>query len=372
MKLRHLAAFCWIAVALIQAVDARAEEPSPVGVAVHAVSAERLHQSILALPSEEWLAVEAWISSELAAAVPRAARQDLSALERAAATPEFRPVPLGLDASLAIRNTMRSFGSRNVMATLTGSDPRLRDGHVLYTAHWDHLGIGVERNGDRIYNGAVDSASGTAASLEIASAFRNPPVPPRRTLLFLALTAEERGLLGSRYYAEHPLYPLARTAAVINMDGMTVLGRTWDVLGVGGGASSLDEVVSEALQEQARVLRPDPEPEKGFFYRSDHFEFAKRGVPAFYPDSGVEYLGKPEGWGLQMRDRYTAEDYHKPSDEVRPEWDLSGAAEDTQLYILVGWKVANAPEMPRWKPGAEFKSARDESLRAAGAEASPR
>jgi Zn-dependent M28 family amino/carboxypeptidase len=192
------------------------------------------------------------------------------------------------------------------------------------------------------------------------------PQAPRRSVLFISLTAEEQGTLGSRYYAEHPLYPLARTAVDINMDGMNVHGRTSDIIEIGRGTSTLDEIADEAARQQGRVVKPDPEPELGMYYRSDHFEFAKRGVPAFDPDEGVDFIGKPEGWGLEIRRKYTAEDYHKPSDMIRSDWDLSGAMEDCQLYFQIGYRIANNSTMPEWKPGSEFKAIRDASLRSEG------
>ena len=191
-------------------------------------------------------------------------------------------------------------------------------------------------------------------------------MPPRRTLLFLSVTAEEQGLLGSRSYAERPLYPLARTAAVINMDAINVLGPTRDIAMVGRGSSTLDEIVEDVARQQGRTVGGDPEPEKGYFYRSDHFSFAKQGVPAFDPRAGIDYVGKPAAWGLEMHQRYTREDYHKPSDKIKDYWDLSGMAQDCQLYLLVGYRVANDAKMPQWKPGAEFKARREASLREAG------
>ena len=273
---------------------------------------------------------------------------------------------LGIRAKLTIHSDLRTIDSHNVIAKLTGSDPALKNTYVIYSAHWDHFGIGPEVNGDKIYHGAVDNASGTSALLEIARAFKALKTPPRRSILFLADTGEEQGLLGSEYYAEHPLYPLARTAVDINMDGMNVHGLTRDIVQIGRGASTLDDVIDAVAKEQDRVVKPDPEPEKGFFYRSDHFEFAKNGVPAFDPDGGVDFVGKPAGWGLEQRDLYTAERYHKPADEIQPDWDMSGAVQDSQLYFLVGYQVANDPHMPEWRPGAEFKATRDASLKAAG------
>ena len=308
-------------------------------------------------------AVEGWITHEQARALFGAAGLDFEALKKEAVSPDFHPVDLGMRAQLDIHNTLRTIESHNVIAKLTGSDPLLKNQYVIYSAHWDHFGIGPEVNGDKIYHGALDNASGTAALLAIARAYTRLKVPPRRTILFLSVTAEEQGLLGSEYYAEHPLYPVARTAADINMDGMNVWGKTRDITEIGEGKSTLDEVVAEAAREQGRTVRPDPEPEKGYYYRSDHFSFAKVGIPAFDPDAGIDFVGKPSGWGLKKRQEYTANDYHKPSDVIKPDWDLSGAVQDAQLYFLVGYKVANATKMPEWKPKAEFKEIREKSLK---------
>jgi Zn-dependent M28 family amino/carboxypeptidase len=311
------------------------------------------------------VAIEGWISGGEAEALFKLAGKNLAALTEAAVSRDFRPVPLGVRATLSLKNSLRTVDSHNVIARLRGSDPKLKNQYVIYTAHWDHFGIGPQVKGDRIYHGAKDNGSGTAALIEIARAFKQLPVPPRRTLLFLGVTAEEQGLLGSRYYAEHPLYPLARTSAVINMDAINVLGRTRDIVMIGHGNSTLDEMVEEIARQQGRTVRSDPEPEQGQFYRSDHFSFAKQGVPGFDPKEGTDYVGRPAGWGLEMRRKYTQQDYHKPSDKVRDDWDLSGMVEDCQLYLLVGDRLANDPGMPEWKPGAEFKAKREASLRQA-------
>jgi Zn-dependent M28 family amino/carboxypeptidase len=229
---------------------------------------------------------------------------------------------------------------------------------VIYTAHWDHLGIGPEVNGDKIYHGAADNASGVAGLVELADAFTHAQPPPRRSILFLSVTAEEKGLLGSQYYAEHPLYPLSKTLADINMDVLNMLGRTKDIEIIGLGQSTLEDVLKAAAVEQGREITGDAEPEKGFYYRSDHFNFAKQGVPALDTHSGVDYLGKPEGWGLQMRHQYTSEDYHKPSDKIKPYWDPSGTVEDLRLLGEVGYQVANGKTFPVWKEGSEFKAKR--------------
>ena len=307
--------------------------------------------------------IEGWVTLDAAKKLLAQAGQDFDALKKQALTRDFRPVPLGLQASLAIRNTMRTIQSKNVLAKLEGSDPQLRDEYVVYTAHWDHLGRGAAVDGDDIYNGALDNASGVAAVLEIARAFASVEPKPKRSVLFLMVGAEEQGLLGAQHYAEQPIYPLAKTLANINIDGVNQWGRTKDITVIGMGASDLDDYLRDAAAEHGRALRPDPESEKGFYYRSDHFNFAKKGVPALYTDTGIDFVGKPPEYSQQKRDEYTNKDYHAPSDEMKPDWDLTGAVDDTQLLFLVGYRVANAAKFPEWKPGNEFKAARDAMLK---------
>ena len=307
--------------------------------------------------------IEGWWSLDTTRAIFKMAGQDLDALRKQAITREFKPVPLGLTASVALSNKMRTVQSRNVLARLEGSDPNLKNEFVVYTSHWDHLGVGEPVNGDKIYNGALDNASGVATLLEMARAFKQIQPQPKRSILFLMVTAEEQGLLGSQYYAVTPVYPLDKTLANINLDGINQWGRTRDVTVIGMGASDLDDYLRDAAAEQQRTLRPDPESEKGFYYRSDHFNFAKQGVPALYTDSGVEFIGKPAEYSQQKRDEYTNNDYHKPSDELKADWDLAGAVEDAQLLIAVGYRVANADTFPEWKPGNEFKAKRDEMMK---------
>ena len=304
-------------------------------------------------------AVEGWITYEKAQTLFALAGKDFAAMQKSAVSRDFRPVDLHVKATLNLHTSIRTINSKNVVGKVAGSDPKLRDEYVIYTAHWDHLGIGPEVNGDKIYHGAVDNAAGVAGLLELAGAFARVQPPPRRSILFLSVTGEEKGLLGSQYYAEHPLYPLAKTLAEINMDGMNMLGRTRDIEIIGLGQSTLDDLVQAVAAEQGRVVRPDAEPEKGYYFRSDHFNFAKVGVPALDPDSGTDYIGKPPGWGIEMRDKFTAEDYHKPSDKIKPYWDLSGTLEDLRLLGEVGYRVANAPTFPVWKAGSEFKAIRE-------------
>jgi Zn-dependent M28 family amino/carboxypeptidase/uncharacterized protein (DUF1684 family) len=305
---------------------------------------------------------EGWVPVDVGRKILRMGGQDYDDLKKLAATPDFKPVPLGVTASITLHNKLRTIDSHNVLARLEGSDPALKDEDVVYMAHWDHLGVGDAVNGDKIYNGAIDNASGVAGLLEIAHAFKELAVPPKRTILFAAVTAEEQGLLGSAYYAANPVMPLAKTLATINMDSMNVHGRTKDVTVIGYGASDLDDYVRDAAAEQGRVIRPDPSPEKGYFYRSDHFSFAKQGVPALYVDPGVDFVGKPADYGTKVRDDYEEHDYHKPSDEVRPDWDLSGDREDLKLLMAVGYRVAQSTTFPNWKPGNEFKAAREAML----------
>ncbi|HEV8150559.1 MAG TPA: M28 family metallopeptidase [Gemmatimonadales bacterium] len=307
--------------------------------------------------------IEGWITLEQAKALLALAGQDFDSLKARAATRDFAPVPLAVTASLEITNALRTVDSRNVVAKLEGSDRVLRDEYVIYTAHWDHFGIGSKLNGDSIYNGAADNASGTAGLLTLAKAFTAMRAPPKRSILFLSVTAEEQGLLGSQYYSVMPIYPLAKTLANLNLDVLNTWGRTHDLIVVGLNASELDSYAETAAAEQGRVLRPDAEPEKGFYYRSDHFNFAKQGVPAFDPEAGVEYLDKPKEFGIQKREEYTANDYHKPSDEIKPDWDLSGAVEDLKLFLTMGYRIAQAARFPEWRAGNEFRATREAQLK---------
>jgi Zn-dependent M28 family amino/carboxypeptidase len=308
-------------------------------------------------------AVQGWISLEATTALFKAAGFTFDDLKAKATTREFTPVPLKATASVTLKQATRTVDSQNAVAKITGSDPQLKNEYVIYTAHWDHLGlVAPDETGDTIANGASDNASGTATIMEIARAIKSLPVMPKRTMVFMAVTAEEQGLLGSEYYARFPLYPLNRTLANINVDGMNMWGRTSDVTVIGMGASDLDDYLAAAAREQGRTLIPDPESEKGFYYRSDHFNLAKVGVPALYLDDGITFIGKPAGYGEKKRQEWTAKDYHKPSDEVKPDWDLSGMAEDGKLYLAVGYRVAQAATYPEWKPGNEFRAVREKSL----------
>ena len=307
--------------------------------------------------------VEGWITEQKARELFLASGRDFDGVSAHAAQRDFTPLPIFGTASWHVRNTTRRIQSRNVIAKLEGSDPTLKNEYVVYSAHWDHFGKNPSLQGDQILNGALDNASGTAQMLEIAKAFTQLSTPPKRSILFLAVTAEEAGLLGAKYYAQHPLYPLTQTLANINIDGANQWGRTSDVVVIGLGNSTLDDLLDSVVTASGRTIVPDPESEKGFFYRSDHFEFAKEGVPALYADAGVNYVGKPAGWGLQKRAEYTANDYHKPSDDVKADWDLSGAVEDGQMLFEVGYRIAQSSQWPEWKPGTEFKAKREAMLK---------
>jgi Zn-dependent M28 family amino/carboxypeptidase len=269
---------------------------------------------------------------------------------------------MGVTASMTLNSAIRMVDSQNVVGKIQGSDPGLKDEYVIFTSHWDHYGIGPEINGDKIYNGALDNATGIGGMIELGRAFAHLPVAPKRSLLFLAVTAEEQGLLGSDFYARHPLYPLKQTVAVVNMDALNIYGRTRDLTVVGLGASDLDDYTRDAAAAQGRVLRADPKPENGGYFRSDHFPFARQGVPAINAGGGDDYIGRPAGWGQQVQDAYTAQHYHKPSDEIRPDWDLSGALEDLQIYYAIAARAADTARWPDWKPGSEFKARRDRML----------
>jgi Zn-dependent M28 family amino/carboxypeptidase len=313
-------------------------------------------------------AIQGWLSLEAATRLFAAAGLDYQKLKAEAATREFKPVPLNMKASMSFRQTLRTVESRNVIARLTGSDPALKNEYVIYTAHWDHLGIGKPREGsdDKIYNGAADNASGTSAVLEIARAMKKVSPPPKRTILFMAVTAEEQGLLGSEYYVKSPLYPLSKTLANINSDSnLPMWGRTRDIVVIGLGASDLDDYLGDAATEQGRILMPDQEPEKGSYYRSDHFNFAKVGVPALNARGGIDYRDRAAGFGKQKRDDYTAHDYHAPSDQVKPDWTMDGYAEQAKLLLAVGYRVAMASKFPEWKPGNEFRAAGEARLKQA-------
>lgn len=300
------------------------------------------------------VAAESWITREKAGELVSAAGLSLEELKRQALRKDFRPVTLkGAQASFAIQNTLREVRSKNVLGKIEGTDPQLRNELILYSAHWDHLGKDPQLAADQIYNGAVDNAAGCSALLEVARVMAS--APPKRSVVFLFPTAEEKGLLGALHYAENPLYPAARTVANINVDGFNVWGKTSDVVLIGAGSSTLDELAAQLASKQGRTTQPDPEPERGYFYRSDHVEFMKKGIPALYLKAGEQYRGKPQDFAVSKRTQYVGSRYHKPADEVDPAWDLSGAAEDVTILLEAGRALGNGTAKAEWKAGSEFR-----------------
>jgi hypothetical protein len=317
------------------------------------------------MSGEPTVAIKAWTTDDASKKIAELGGKNLDQLRAKAERRDFKPVPLGVTLSLEMTNTIRSLKTANVIGVLPGRDPQLRNEYVVYSAHHDHLGIGTpSASGDSIYNGAVDNASGTAAMLAIAQAFARLPENqrPRRSIMFVAVAAEESGLLGSQKFCADPPVPPGYLAANINIDGVTIWGRTKDIAIVGIGKSTMDQVVKEIAAWQGRVVKGDQFPDKGFFYRSDQFNFAKIGVPATYCDAGTEFIGRPEGWGKEQIEKWEATKYHQVSDEYEASWNLEGAVEDAQLFFLVGLKVANADQLPSWVPGDEFEAARKKAL----------
>lgn len=308
-------------------------------------------------------AVEGWLQLETTRKIFASARLNYDELKTAAAKPGFKAVSLGLEASLTLKNSVKKVTSRNVVALLPGS--KRADEYIIYMSHWDHFGMNPALEGDKIFNGALDNATGTAALIELAEAFQKLKRPPLRSIVFLAVTGEEQGLLGSEYYAAQPLFPPAKTAAVINMDALNIYGRMKDITVIGYGLSELDQYIEAAAKEQGRTVNPDPTPEKGSYFRSDHFPFAKQGIPAVYPGGGTDSVEHGKEWTLAKREKFTAENYHKPSDEFDPNWDLTGAIEDLRLLFKVGCRLAMESTFPNWKEGTEYKAKRDADMAAA-------
>ncbi len=307
-------------------------------------------------------AFEGWITREAAVDLFRRSGGglDFDAVHAAAGQDGFRPVALGLDASVQIEQKVAPIVSRNVLGVLPGCDPRQSGEFVLFCAHWDHFGIDLTKVGDQILNGAVDNASGCAGLLELARALGRAP-RPGRSVAVLFVTAEERGLLGSQWYAEHPLIPLERTLAAINLDGINVWGRTRDLAVIGMGQSDLEERLGAAIVAQGRTLVADPEPEKGSYFRSDQLSFAKKGVPALYVKQGVDFIGQGAEYGLEIRRSYTAERYHKPGDEFDPSWVFDGAVEDLSALLFVARGVLASEQWPQWNATSEFKALRPQA-----------
>jgi len=318
----------------------------------------KLHLDTRNNPSYQ-LTVQGWITEETGKKMLAAAGRD-SGLIAAAHHPGFKAVPLNLKLSASLKVKEVYNQSHNVIAKITGS--KHPDEYVIYSAHWDHLGVGKpDAKGDSIYNGAADNASGTAALLEIARAFKSLPDKPERTVIFLSVTAEEQGLLGSAYYAQHPVYPLATTAANLNIDVLNTYGPTKDITYSGKGQSELEDYLTEEAVAKGRYVAPEDHPEAGHYFRSDHFNFARAGVPSLTADGGVDDLTKGKEFGKQKHDEYTALHYHQPSDEYNSSWNLEGGLQDIELVYLIGKRLAYGNVWPGWKAGSEFKAIRDKS-----------
>ena len=315
---------------------------------------------------EPRIQVKGWATEEATRRLLQAAGKDLGQLVEQARKREFKPVPLGITTSLVLPTKISKVKTANVLGLLPGSDPKLKDEVVVYSAHHDHLGIGdPDDSGDKIYNGAVDNSAGCAQLLAIAKAFMAMPERPKRSVLFAFVAAEEQGLLGSAYYATHPTFPPGRIAANINYDGGSFFGRTRDLTFIGLGKSSLDRVVQALAAEQGRTVKGDQQPDRGFFYRSDQFNFAKVGVPAIYLDEGTEHRDKPEV-AKKKKEEWDAKSYHQPSDEIDPDWSYDGVIEDARLGFLAGVAIAEDPTLPAWNPGDEFEAARKKALAEVG------
>ena len=312
-------------------------------------------------PDEYLCAAEGWITLDVAKELMEICGQDFSQLIRDARTKEFQPVPLGLTMSLSMTNTYKKDKSQNVVAKLEGS--QRPDECIIYSAHWDHMGVGNAVDGDSIYNGALDNASGTASLLAIAEGFASLPKAPERTILFLFVTAEEQGLLGSAYYAANPIFPVTKSVANINMDALNPFGKMKDLTIIGYGQSDLDDYAQQAAESQGRYVQGGQEPEKGLFYRSDHFNFAKVGIPALYAQGGYDHLQEGKEYAMNKQNEFTSERYHKPSDEFDDTWDMGGLQQDAQLFYSIGLKLANESKFPEWKEGSEFKAKRDEDMK---------
>lgn len=303
--------------------------------------------------------IEGWLTLTSAQALFAAAGMDYETMKSAATQQGFKPVAMAdIKASVTIENSIRHSESQNVIAIMPGSERP--EETIIYTAHWDHLGMDPELEGDQIYNGAIDNATGTAGLLALARQFKNNPVPPKRSIVFLSVTAEESGLLGSAWYGENPVFPLAQTVANINIDAMGMNGSMQDVVVVGYGSSELEDYLQTAVEAAGRYITPEPTPERGFYYRSDHFNFAKHGVPALYAEGGIDHHEFGKAYGEQKAQEYTDIAYHQPADEFNPHWDPSGAVDDLALLFTVGYTLSQQSTFPEWYEGNEFKAIRDQ------------
>ena len=307
--------------------------------------------------SSPFLQFRSWVTDDAARRLMKLAGQDLDSLRTKAATRDFQPVKLGLKGKLNLKSEVKRVAAPNVVGVVEGSDPQLRNEYVVYSAHWDHLGIGApNKNGDTIYNGALDNASGVAVVLAIAETIARTPVAqrPKRSSLFLFPTAEEQGLLGAEWYSKHPVVPLDKTAADVNLDSMNVLGPTQDFIPLGAERSTLQGVVNAVAKNMGLRVSADARPEQGSFFRSDHFPFAKVGVPSISLKEGNDYVGHSKEWGEEQFRAYNSAHYHQPSDEMRDSWDFRGMIQEGEIALAIGRMISDAPEKPHFNPGDEF------------------
>jgi len=304
------------------------------------------------------LKMKSWVTDAVARKIVQMGGQELDQLRQSAATRDFRPVVMKVKVDSTLRFQAHRMTSPNVVGIYQGNDPALKNEYIVYTAHWDHLGIRPDQPGDNIYNGAVDNATGIAGILGIARAYTALGIKPRRSILFIATTAEEQGLLGAEYYIRNPLVPLAQTRANINLDSMNVLGQTTDLTPLGADRSTLGKIVEEVAKENNLTISPDAHPEQGRFYRSDHFPFAKAGIPAVNFGPGTKFVGHSDKWVEEQIQDYRQNRYHQPSDEYSPNWNFSGMVQQSRLAFWIGLRTANANEAPRWNKGDEFERAR--------------
>lgn len=306
-------------------------------------------------PGESGLELAAWVTNQAGEKLAAMAGTTVEELLKKANSPNFRPIPLGFRIKGHIPSKLREINSRNVIGMIPGSDPVLKSQAVVFSAHWDHLGIGKPVDGDSIYNGAVDNGTGCAIVLDLAHAWSMLPHKPRRSAIFLFVTAEEAGLRGSEYYARHPVVSAAKTALDLNFDAFYPFGRTKDVTVNGAERLTVWPVIQEAVQRMNMEIKPDPRPEQGTYYRSDHFSFAQAGIPAFSIDGGNEFLGKPAGYGDKVFEEFNSKHYHQPSDEYHDDWDFSGMEQVARLGFLINEMIANQTALPEWKAGDEFQ-----------------
>ncbi|MBV8830973.1 MAG: M20/M25/M40 family metallo-hydrolase [Acidobacteriaceae bacterium] len=319
------------------------------------------HAELKLQPGEKGLKLAAWLSEDAGARLFASTGKTVEQLLALANSKSFRPMPLGVHIAGHIPVALRDIDSRNVVGRVDGADAALARQAILYSAHWDHLGIAVPVNGDNIYNGAVDNATGCAVVLEIARTWAALPKKPKRSAVFLFVTAEEMGLLGSEYYAEHPEVPPGQTAADLNFDALYPFGATRDVSVTGAERTTLWELVEDDAKRANLSISPDPEPEQGHYYRSDHFSLARVGIPAFTIAQGTDYLGKPAGFGKEVFEDYNTKHYHQPSDEYRDSWNMAGMEQMARFGFTLGLDIANQPSLPSWVKADEFLSARQKS-----------